>query len=364
MKRNRTFCILACLALFLITALGRAQSYPPAFSSTAEYAAGDLVQYGGNWYRAVKALPAHGPYPSNGFGSWELNFVRSNTTLVIGVGQQFPSLQDAWAFALEARIADGAFLHLSISTAHGVLLDTFTGSFSLDHGSGSKISIIGDSASNILLGGNGFPGNGLTLDSGHNIAMLSNVSIVGQGTSGDGAGLFVSTNASINCSGVEVINFDRGVTAISGANVSLDSSSTIYSSTLYSVYASESAIVNLGYGFSCSDDKVEKMLYAATGANINAEGCTFMGAGSSSASSGIAAEDGGSIDVSNGTVSGFYTGIRAEDHSFANASGVTLSGNHTDLLVDYNGVINGSALVGPTESVDSGSGSYIYGAKP
>ncbi len=68
--RLRFLPFLLALATFSLPIHSNAQSYPPVFSSTATYVAGDLVQYGGNWYRAVKALGAHGPYPSNGFGSW------------------------------------------------------------------------------------------------------------------------------------------------------------------------------------------------------------------------------------------------------------------------------------------------------
>lgn len=354
--KQRILPFLAAMAAFLLPGLSKAQSYPPVWTSTATYAAGDLVQYGGNWYRAVKALAAHGSYPSNGFGSWELNYVRSNTTLVIGVEQQFPSLQDAWGFALEARVADGAYLHFSISTAHGDLEDAFTTTFNLDHQSGSKISIIGDDASKIFLGGpTGFAENGLNLDTVHDIASLSNVTILG---AGDGDGLYVASGASISCSNVQIAFFHNGVHVVQGASATLDGSCTIGLSGNHSAEADLDGTIIFGAGFTCKDGDPVCILWAQTGGVIQAIGSTLDG-NSSGNTSGAEAFEGGIIDVSDSSISNCVNGVEASDHGFLHGYSMQFSGNKTDIVATQNGVVLDDGTASPSKFTDSGTGSVI-----
>lgn len=74
-----------------------AQSYPPVWNNTAHYVAGDMVTDYGNVYRCISAVTT--PYldPSKTYQHWELNYVRSGTTITIGIGQPFPTLETAWA---------------------------------------------------------------------------------------------------------------------------------------------------------------------------------------------------------------------------------------------------------------------------
>jgi hypothetical protein len=356
MKQNRFFPALLAAVAILVPSLCSAQSYPPVWSSSATYAAGDLVQYGGNWFRSVKALAAAGPEPSNGFGSWELNYIRSNTTLLVGVGQQFTSLQNAWGFALEARVADGAYLHFSLSSQHGALLDAFTGPFSLDHQSGSKISIIGDVPSHIYLGGEaGFPGTALSIDSGHTIASLSNVTILGQGK---GYGLSATTNASINCTNVQVAFFATAVYALQGASVSFDPSSSLAGSASNTVIASQNANVVVS-GITINNTSSSVMLTANAGGVIVAQSCTLNGNGGSK-NVGVAAANQGYIDISDGTVENFTYGVQSYGHSFVNASYMTGSGNGTDIWAANNGVVNAAYANAPIKYTDSNTYSVIY----
>ncbi len=185
--------------LFLLSAipnLARAQSFPPAWSSSASFAAGDIVQYGGNWYRAMTALSADGPYPASAYGKWELNYVRSNTTLAIGAGQAFANLAYAWQFARNARIADAAYLHLDIVTTSGNFNENFNSAFSLDHSFGALISIIGDNPNNIILNFTGATSNGLTIDTGHVIGLVDNLVLTGSFSTG--SGIVVSSGAQLN----------------------------------------------------------------------------------------------------------------------------------------------------------------------
>jgi hypothetical protein len=352
--------LLVLIAAYLFPALSQAQSYPPVFSSAATYVAGDLVQYGGNWYRAVKALTAHGPYPSAGYGSWELNYIRSNTTLLIGAEQTFPNVQAAWDFALNTRIADGAYLHLSISTAHGDLVNSFQGPFSLDHAFGAKISIIGDNTSNIFLGGStGFTGNGFNIDNGHNLAMLSGITLVGQGLSGLGAGVSASGNASINLVGVQIFNFYYGTYAAQGGNMTIDKNSVIATSAGYAVYATQNANITLATGFTCNADTGYAILYASEGANIYAQVCTLDGNNTANII-GAYAEAGGSINVTDATISNCAVAVKAHNHGFVNAFSLFVSGNTNDFWAIENSAICADGYIGSKLTTDSGTGSYIY----
>ncbi len=354
---NRFFTLLFAAATLCLPGLSRAQAYPPTWSASATYAAGDLVQYGGNWYRSVKALAAHGPYPASGFGSWELNYVRSNTTLVIGMDQPFTSFQDAWAFALEARIADGAYLHLDISSAHGTLYDTFGGPFSLDHAFGAKISIIGDNSADIFLGGSsGFAGNGFTIDSGHNLSLISNVSVLGSGAKNTGVGISANGNASLHCTGVAIYSFMTGAQATQGASFGFDANSVIGSSTKYAVYASQNANMTFPAGASFANNEGSAEIYASTGANVVAAGTILSG----SPQVGADAENGGSIDITGCMLDNFHTAVLARNHSYVNATNVSLGNDSLDFQVAGNGVINATGVTGATTSIDTGTGSYIY----
>ncbi len=151
-KASRLALALSALVVFiLVPGAGRAQSNPPAWSSSAVYAVGDQVQTGGNVYRAITKISSpSGTSPAVDYTHWQLSQVLSNTTLLIGGGQTFPNLVTAWTYALYARVADGVYLHFYISTARGDFQEDFGGPFLLDHGSGARIAILGDNLKQCL----------------------------------------------------------------------------------------------------------------------------------------------------------------------------------------------------------------------
>ncbi len=136
--------LIALASLFFgFCRLAHAQTeFPPAYNNQAKYAVGDLVTDYGNMYRCEMAVTTPFLDPSKNYQHWELYSVRNNTTIPIGVGQTFPNLQIAWNYVRNCRIAQAAYLHLSIVTSGGDFSETFSaplfprhrfGLASLDH---------------------------------------------------------------------------------------------------------------------------------------------------------------------------------------------------------------------------------------
>jgi len=339
----------ACLLSFA----SYAQSYPPAWSNTATYATGDQVQLNGNVLRAIRPDTTPGKFI---YANWELFEVRSNTTVMVGVGQTFTTLPAAWTYLENARVCDGAYLHIYISTLHGLFRPAFNAPFSLDHGSGARISLIGDVQSNVQLGGSGgFPGDGLTIDSGHSFGSVSNLSIFGLGA---GAGVRATGNSYLNLSGVALVSFASGFEADEGAHIHLSTSCTLAIISANGVAAKTSGSVYIDYGWSCTEDGMSALVYASTGGSVSAEGMSVDG--SNGLAVGADAEDGGSIDVSYSSIDEFRIGANAFDHSFINAQNAGFSKNGLDLNANDNGVINAANGGNPTIGVDSGTASAVY----
>ena len=359
------------------------QSFPPAWNSSSTYVAGDIVQYGGNWYRAMAALGASGPYPASAYGKWELNYVRSNTTLTIGDRQAFANLQYAWQFARNARIADAAYLHLSIVTSSGDFTENFTAPFSLDHGSGALISIIGDNRANILLdfyqepsNGNFLGTNGFVIDGGHSFGTISGFLIndVPSGTlrsfTPGQQGITLFNGASIsNLENVAIGNglgggFGTGVYASQQASISISSSTTINCSS--GLVADFGASILAG-GVSITSNS-GSAVYADHNATISNENAQFSNPSFPGTGAGVVAFDGGFVDAKGCTIGGstpsgsqYNYGCQVENGGRANVENVTFGGNTNDIYADLNGVAYAQGASTPDgNSVDSSNGAFIF----
>jgi hypothetical protein len=348
--RNKLRLSLVALATLLFAAFGTAQTYPPAWSTTATYVVGDQVQLFGNVIRAVKPSAVKGKFV---YANWELWDVRANTTVLIGVGQTFPTLAAAWTYVQNARVAEGVYLHLYISTAHGDLSEPFTQPFSLDHLSGIRVSILGDKSNNIVLGGGtSFTGDGLTIDGGHSFGTISNVQILGD-SGNNGIGVY-GKSCIANITGVFISGFSAGIDATQNSSVTVDSNVLIYAPASYSIAAYKNANIDInpgwfGYGGT-------SVLYAASGGQINAEGCTITNIGAI----GVNAQNGGSIYVQNSSITNCYIGINAYAHSYVYAEFCSFGNNST---YDVQAQETSTIIVNATnlkENVDSGLGSLIY----
>ncbi len=183
---------IAALACALLPGLAKAQSYPPVWSNVGNYVPGDMVTDYGNVYRCIKSVNTHYLDPSKTYANWELYYVRNNTTLMVGVEQTFPTLAAAWANAQNCHIAEGVYLHLSISTTNGNLSENLGSGINLDQPCGANISIIGDNENNI----NFTSLNGIMLDTGHSIGLVSGITLTGNSPNFS-TGIALTTNATI-----------------------------------------------------------------------------------------------------------------------------------------------------------------------
>lgn len=213
----RLLCLACVLALLAISTTAETQSYPPLWNVNATYDVGDMITLNGNVYRCTQAVSAPGGSPSTSYDHWELNEVRNNTTIIVGVGQPFPTLTKAWTYIENARVDQAAKLHLDISTVNGPYRETYSAPFSLDHGSGARISIIGDIPSNITLS---FPSsNGFTIDSGDTFKLLQGVT-VSQTASNPTYGIYATQNSALlNVTDVSFVGSSIPIFADSGANI-------------------------------------------------------------------------------------------------------------------------------------------------
>jgi len=345
-------CLVSASLLCCLSALVTAQSYPPAWSATSKYAVGDQVQVNGNIMRAIKPVTVAGKFV---YSSWEMWEVRANTTEMVGVGQTFPTLQGAWSFIQNARIADGAFVHLYISSAHGPLSESFSGPLSLDHGSGAKISIIGDDPSMNTFT---FPGDGMTLDNNHAIGLLSQITLAG-GPNNGGTGVSVTGDSSVgNIATCTINGFAIGIGSVQGSNVvcQYDTGITAFSNTAGFANLGGTIVFNGGSDFNGTKSSIA--LQAAFGGRISAQTCVISGC-----KFGAEAFEGGVIDIDQGAVNGCAIGIEATLKGHVDAAGVGFGGgvaNTLDVhcLTGATVECTGSNL--STKILGDADGSYVY----
>lgn len=365
MTRNKIHSIFATLAFTAGLCLGAktsAQSFPPAWVNTSHYAPGDMVTDYGNVYRCLKAVTT--PYldPSKTFADWELNYVRNNTTVLIGNSEPFPTLQTAWTYCLNSRVADGVYLHLDIVSDNKSFTETFAAPFSLDHGSGAKISITGDNYGYINLDFSG--SNGFVIDGSHSFAAITGVTVNG-------------------------VTGYNGISALQGASIS-SLSDGVVSGFGTSFYAVQGGSLNLAgtevgqqHSYGCYADQLGSISYGS--------GYELEGPGSNSGAVALYANHGGSIVAPNGFISGFQNGVQSVNGAIIDVTGCQISGcdigalayvggrinatnglygakaqggtaNTTDLIAETAGTILASGADYVTMSTGSNDGSYIFTA--
>ncbi len=352
-------------------------------------------------YRAIKAVTG-GTGPTTDYTDWELNFVRANTTLMIGTGQPFPTLVAAWNYALNARVADGAYLHLYLSSAHGDFAEAFTAPFILDHGSGARMALLGDSLANDSLNFDG--AGGFILDTGHSFNTLSGFAIVGSNPPATSAGVEATNQSTISSVGLSISGFPTGYLAAQGGRLTISSTvGGLQSFTNQGAYATSSGTIQMGSGFTLSGPGQNIFssgliadtsgtiiapsvtistcydgIYAATGGSVNTsqaqvstcyEGCDAYQGGSIYAtrstltneeSCGCTAEYASTIIADNSTVDLCAVGFNSQTHSFISGVGASVSNNGTDLQAIVGGMIN--IFQGSYSTINSDGapyGSYI-----
>ncbi len=324
--------LLYIIATFVGYCQAQAQTeFPPAYNNQAHYAVGDLVTDYGNIYRCEATVSK--PYldPSKTYANWELFFVRSNTTITIGTGQPFPTLAVAWKYVQNARIAEASYLHLSIVTTGGAHTETFSAPLSLDHNSGSQVSIIGDNASNVTLS---FPNtNGLTLDYGHSLGSISAITLAGGSTS-DG---IYGTSGAVFCNidHLNLTGFYNQVDLEQGSSLSFGTGIAMTGCQNDGILLDDSSLFVAPGGLNFTGAYLLGAgIQAAHGSHAIAQNCTF-----SYSSVCVVATQESMVDVREST---FVDGERdcvSSLNSYLDATECTFSSSYYDLNATYQGVI-------------------------
>lgn len=315
------FAFIACICA---PVMAGAQNFPPAWNAAAHYAAGDQVQENGNVFRCTHAVTAPNLDPAKAY-YWELWEVRLNTTLLVGVGQTFPTLSAAWAYGLSARIVGGAYLHYYVVTTAGAYLQTLTTGLSLNHPFGANISIIGDSKA-----GNEFympsGSSGFSIDSGHNLAALINLQIIGSNSTN--SGISVSGNARIGLvSNCYLNGFVMCIHAYDGGCLNCDKYVTFSGPVIpvwrTAIKSESGARVTLA-PFLAIDGTNNSIsgpvgLDADDGGVIVAEQCTVIGCAAN-----VEALRMGFVDIDGGTVGKGQYNLYANSHGFITADNIQI----------------------------------------
>ncbi len=328
-KLARLFFALIATGVGLTEAKAQTE-FPPAYNNQAHYAVGDLVTDYGNIYRCESTVTK--PYldPSKTYQNWELFYVRSSTTIPVGVGQTFPDLATAWSYVRNCRIAEAAYLHLSILTTKGDLNESFSAPLNLDHASGSQISIIGDQSTSINLS---FPSsNGLTLDSNHSLGHVSNMNLTG-GTANDG--IYTAGGASlVDAEGLTVNGFAYQIYADQSSNINFGQNIVLSGGVNECCHADQGATIVFGSNLTASQSSQSgTCLDAQRGAKITAEISTLSGA-----FNGVLAQFGGYVDVGGASISNCVIGGESNNGTIVTTGGA-FARNTVDLDAQYNGVI-------------------------
>lgn len=351
-QRIRLICLLSLFVAFFPAHVNAQTEFPPAYNNQAHYAVGDLVTDYGNIYRCEAAVTK--PYldPSKIYSNWELFYVRSNTTLPIGVGQTFPTLEVAWNYMRNSRVARAAYLHLSISTANGPHSESFSAPLSLDMDTGAQVSIIGDSISNVLLS---FPTtNGLIIDSGHCFGSISNLTVVANG----GNDLYAGSSGSIaNIDSVTLKGSQTHVYAERLGSVVFGNNIVMIDSQTNGCFADTGASITFPSGGlnATGVNQSGSLLTAQNGARIIAEGSALTDAGYAASVSW-----GGIVDVTGATISNCFIGCQALYNGTIQVEDANLVSNTGgDLLASNGGVIDAFDLTTTKYSATNGGAIYF-----
>lgn len=354
----RCFLLAATLsAVFFSSARAHAQTFPAVWNSTANYQPGDLVTDYGNYYRCIAAV-TNAPYrnPSEYYTSWQLFYVRNNTTIPIGVDQTFPNFQVAWNYVQNATIAQGAYLHLNIVTTEGAFKETFSAPLNLDQPCGGSVSIVGESQKSVDFA---FTGNGVTLDDGHSLALLQGINI--SGSAANSTGVAVTGNASMGDLSCAVSGFTTGVSADQGGHIYCDVNTAVSNCI---TFFSSTRLANLNLEpYVYVNEKGAKAaacgLYAAQGGFIEASSCYII-----NNQVGAFATEGGIIDCQGSVYGSDTVAVEATMKGHVDCANSVFGYQGSDVhdidcntaaSVDRTGVTTASVEVGAND------GSYVFG---
>jgi hypothetical protein len=291
---------------------------------------------GGNTYKAIQAVTLPGPNPTSNIHYWQLNQVQSNTTLMIGIGQTFQTLNIAWTYALNARVADGVYLHFYISTAQGSYGETFNGPFLVDHSSGARMAILGDNPANISL--NFFGTNGFIIDTGHSINTISGITLTNT-SSASTVGLKADGNATVSAlSNVVLSGFGTGVQSTQNSTVTILESTTIANFVAAAADAETDGSIYFPQGVQLTGVGALSSLvglYAKYGGTIVAQGSMI-----NDCAKGAYCLDGAMIDIHASTLTNCTVGAEAEEGAIVEFGSGSVNLCSFGCVADIRGLIN------------------------
>jgi hypothetical protein len=356
----KLFPTVALFAVLMLSSFSRAQTSPPSWSSTKSYVAGDTVQLGGNTYRAIQPVAAGKGDPTTNYGSWELNYVRNNTTLMIGVGQTFPTLTAAWTYLLNARVADGAYVHLYISSQNGDFIDSLPSSFVLDHAYGPRIAILGDNESNDFVSFSNAT-NGFVIDTGHSFNTISGITISEAKTPNASDGIRAESEGTISAlANIDIGSFTTGIHVSEGASISLSSNIGFFNIGTQVCLAESSASIVLNSAVSLNQTNTGGAygFVAQVGGVIYCQGAITL----DGFVVGVEALDEGNVYLDGATIQGCSDyGVLAENRGMVTCIGGSFTGNGIDLVAQVGGFIwTANSSFGTDASLFGTDGSYIY----
>lgn len=344
MSTSRIFATLS-LAFLVGIQIADAQQSPPLYNSSATYHYGDMVYFDGNYYRAI--LPGSAGFSGSGSwtSKWELAYATRPMTLIVtqSSNSEFPTLESVWNYIKDAQIAQGVTLTIQIN---GPFSEHFTKPLVLNHAYGSQIRISGLDANNINLifdepqtgGGSGF--NGIVVDRGHTLSLLSNVTISAANARTDDAAINIEGSSTVNLERVSITNFGFACFVGTASHVSaIKAPSVPQGGTNYSVQANgfnQGVVVTQQSSFVCPYLSLDGSTSGATNGIVVRAGsyaeipnsAITMASISTNTINCVDADSNSTVLMQNSTVSGGYNSIVSEFRSFINADGSATSGYH------------------------------------
>lgn len=347
------------LLLSVSPCLLRAQSSPPVWNNTSNYVAGDMVTDYGNVYRCIKPITTHYLDPSKTYTNWELNYVRSGTTLTIGTGQTFPSLKTAWTFIENATIAQGAYLHLAISTANGPYSESLGLGMNLDHPFGSSISIMGDNAENVDFT-SVTDANAFTLDNSHAIGSISKMSFYGGSLGAPGMSVLNANTGAVfnNVSGLSVSNYNHCYYAEQLAQIQITGLISFGSGQQNYFWADQGGFISIfgNQTFSnASQGQVGICMQATAGGQINTGSLTI-----SNFTTAVSVSTGGTVITPFSIIENSTVGVSCTKRGMVDSHYDTFTSNGTDIKVSQGGTVDITSGTYSSSTVGTNDGSYIY----
>jgi hypothetical protein len=366
-------------ATLLAPQRAHAQSYPPAWSSSSNYAAGDQVQISGNTYRAVKAISSPGGNPTSDYTDWQLNSVLSNTTLMIGTGQTFPTLTAAWTYAANTKVGDGAYLHFYVSSANGVHYESFNAPYVLDHSSGARMALLGDNYTNDNF--TFFSSNGFVLDTGHSFNTLSGFTM-NNGGSDLAVAVKVAGGAALSSvANMMFVGYGTCLFVTGGGSMSVNNTLHFLSQGAVVAEASANGSIVFPQGFTTEgpgtnshaiallatqDGSIiapnSNLSYFGNAAEAQEGGTIFLwGSTLNNCSTAAYAFDAGLIDITQASLNNNGVGCTAADRGFVNCVQASFQNSTTDDITAVNGGYVRAFLAGYSSTHQDGAvnGAFI-----